>query len=74
MQLQHLFSGESSFIHVIFGTDACASQNGYLWIFPVPEKDLIIEAGTEKALHAYEFAMRGTKHLVRSSCPLGLPV
>jgi len=39
-------------------------QNGYLWIYPVAETELTIIAGEEKALHLYEFALRGTKHLV----------
>lgn len=44
------------------------SRNGYLWIYPVAEEQLSIKAGEEKALHAYQFAMRGTEHLFCPEC------
>ncbi|KAH8601540.1 hypothetical protein B0O99DRAFT_195088 [Bisporella sp. PMI_857] len=40
------------------------TRNGYLWIYPVEETQFVITAGNEKALHSYQFSMRGTNHLV----------
>lgn len=70
LQLQHLFSGTR---HPITSSSYARRtnklpQNGYLWIHPVAEHEFVIDAGKEKALHSYEFAMRGTTHLFCPEC------